>query len=112
MLFKTIILLLFVPLTLASTCSFEACPKENFKGSCKRYSGSGTYKIGYTVRSYHWDNGHGHGHGHGYGHGNGCCVKMCHGRREVGYWCSKRSNKKPKCFDKVVVVCGKDKARC
>ncbi|CAG8632747.1 4043_t:CDS:1, partial [Paraglomus occultum] len=44
---------------------------------------------------------------------DGCCVKMCNGGGEVGYWCPSHSNGVPSSdFDKVVIGCNEEQLLC
>src|SRR5581483_2908222 len=99
MLYKIIVVLFFVQL--ASAFSFDAYSETNYQGTYTRYDNFGTYSPGYTIRSYHWNSEE----------GDGCCVKMCDGSREVGYWCEAHDHDDSN-FNKIVMGCGNDRLEC
>ncbi|KAK2858531.1 hypothetical protein FQN49_004645 [Arthroderma sp. PD_2] len=78
---------------------FQAYSQSNFHGSVRNYDKS----PGFTIKSYRWNSPS----------GDGCCVKMCSGGSEVGYWCPSKSNGRPsRNFNKVVIGCNDEQLSC
>ncbi|POG79880.1 hypothetical protein GLOIN_2v1523840 [Rhizophagus irregularis DAOM 181602=DAOM 197198] len=101
MLFKFIFVLLIAQL--ASAFYFEAWSQPNYHGAAKTYTHRGTFRPGYTIKSYKWDSPI----------WDDCCVRMCNGNRNVGYYCSSHSSGQPSAnFNKVVIGCGNEQLIC
>ncbi|KFY69557.1 hypothetical protein V496_00138 [Pseudogymnoascus sp. VKM F-4515 (FW-2607)] len=74
---------------------FQAYSDNNYHGRVKNYDTSGIHKPGFTIKSYRWDSPS----------RDGCCVKMCDGGSQVGYWCPSKSNGRPsRTFNKVIMA--------
>lgn len=101
MLYKFIFVLLIAHL--ASAFHFEAWSESNYHGTSKTYHQRGTFVPGFIIKSYRWESPS----------GDGCCVKMCYGSRNVGYWCPSHSNGLPSSkFNKIVIGCGDEQLVC
>ncbi|CAB5395296.1 unnamed protein product [Rhizophagus irregularis] len=67
------------------------------------YTHRGTFRPGYTIKSYKWDSPI----------WDDCCVRMCNGNRNVGYYCSSHSSGQPSAnFNKIVIGCGNEQLIC
>jgi len=102
MIYKLIAILLIV--RLASAFSFEAWSEHNFLGNVKTYTTKGSFSPGFVIKSYRWDSPPA---------SDDCCVRMCNGQQDVGYWCVSHSNGTPSSdFNKIIIGCGSDKLVC
>ncbi|GBC28559.2 fungal-specific transcription factor domain-containing protein [Rhizophagus irregularis DAOM 181602=DAOM 197198] len=83
--------------------AFQAWSQPNYHGAAKTYTHRGTFRPGYTIKSYKWDSPI----------WDDCCVRMCNGNRNVGYYCSSHSSGQPSAnFNKVVIGCGNEQLIC
>ena len=102
MICKLIVLLLIM--RFVSAFSFEAWSDNDFRGSVITYNNPGTFVPGYVIKSYRWDSPPA---------SDDCCVRMCNGQQDVGYWCVSHSNGTPSSdFNKIIIGCGSDKLVC
>src|SRR5438128_4636761 len=101
MISRLITVLLIVQLV--SAFSFEAWSENNFHGTVNTYTQRGAFIPGYVIKSYRWDspdNDH-------------CCVRMCNGHADVGYYCPSHSNGVPSSdFDKIIIGCNEEQLIC
>ncbi|CAG8724201.1 44555_t:CDS:1 [Gigaspora margarita] len=103
MFLKCIVMMLIAHLVLVSAFSFEAWSQNNFQGTSKTYTQRGTYKPGFTIKSYRWDSLF----------NDRCCVRMCNNGNDVGYWCQSHSNGLPSSdFNEIVIGYNNEQLVC
>ncbi|KAF9053383.1 hypothetical protein BJ165DRAFT_1524079 [Panaeolus papilionaceus] len=92
--------------TTANAFTLFAWDGNKFTGNQKKFSTSGSHKLGFEAKSYKWERGI---------LDAGCCINFCHGSKSTGGFCDSHSNSavaSANRFDKVVLGCGSAILNC
>ncbi|PPR06342.1 hypothetical protein CVT24_002517 [Panaeolus cyanescens] len=101
----TAIIAVVAAATSANAFTIAAWSNTGYTGTQFQTTGTGTYNLGFTAKSYKWISSG----------GDGCCIKFCNGSRETGYRCPAYNNPSVASanqFNKVVTGCGSTVLNC